>query len=101
MEHTTSRTGRSSSAMTTTTVPTLSSARLTRRRQVNSDQTNADEKAKAKQEAFLQKDYELKITYLSDQFARMWNRFNYFVAIETALLGGKFLISTGALSPAL
>ena len=68
---------------------------------MNSNQTNSDEKAKAKQEAFLQKDYELKITYLSNQFARMWNRFNYFVAIETALVGGKFLISNGALSPAL
>lgn len=68
---------------------------------MNSDQTNSDEKAKAKQEAFLQKDYELKITYLSNQFARMWNRFNYFVAIETALVGAKFLIPNGALSPAL
>ena len=68
---------------------------------MNSDQTNSDEKAKAKQEAFLQKDYELKITYLSNHFTRMWNRFNYFVAIETALLGGKFLIPNGALSPAL
>ena len=38
---------------------------------MNSDQTNSDEKAKAKQEAFLQKDYELKITYLSNQFARI------------------------------
>jgi hypothetical protein len=68
---------------------------------VNSDQTIDDEKAKANQEAFLLKDYELKITYLSNQFARMWNRFNYFVAIETALVGGKFLISNGAFSPAL
>lgn len=68
---------------------------------MNSDQTNADEKAKAKQEAFLQKDYEFKITYLSNQFDRMWNRFNYFVAIETALLGAKFLIPNGAFSPAL
>src|SRR5437588_12621826 len=68
---------------------------------MNSDQTNAVEKAKANQEAFLQKDYELKITYLSSHFTRMWNRFNYFVAIETALVGGKFLIPNGALSPAL
>jgi hypothetical protein len=68
---------------------------------VSSDQTHPDEKAKAKQEAFLQKDYELKITYLTDQFARMWNRFNYFVAIETALVGGKFLIPNGVLSRAL
>jgi hypothetical protein len=68
---------------------------------VSSDQTHPDEKAKAKQEAFLQKDYELKITYLTDQFARMWNRFNYFVAIEAALVGGKFLIPNEVLSRAL
>jgi len=68
---------------------------------VSSDETYPDEKAKAKQEAFLQKDYELKIGYLTDQFARMWNRFNYFVAIEAALVGGKFLISNGVFSRAL
>ncbi len=68
---------------------------------MSSDQTHPDEKAKAKQEAFLQKDYELKIGYLTDQFARMWNRFNYFVAIEAALVGGKFLIPNGELSRAL
>jgi hypothetical protein len=72
-----------------------------RRHQVSSDQAHPDEKAKAKQEAFLQKDYELKIGYLTDQFARMWNRFNYFVAIEAALVGGKFLIPNGVLSRAL
>src|SRR5690242_18517932 len=56
------------------------------------------EKAQAKQEAFLQKDYELKISYLTNQFTRMWNRFNYFVAIETGLVGGKFLIPNGKAS---
>jgi hypothetical protein len=42
---------------------------------------------------FLLKDFELKVRYLSDQFTRMWNRFNYFVAIQSvfiALIGGKF-----------
>ena len=68
---------------------------------MSSDQTHPDEKATAKQEAFLQKDYEIKITYLTDQFARMWNRFNYFVAIEAALVGGKFLLPSGVLSRAL
>jgi hypothetical protein len=66
---------------------------------VSSNQTHPDEKAK--QEAFLQKDYELKITYLTDQFGRMWNRFNYFVAIETALIGGMLLISNREISRAL
>src|SRR4029077_1938739 len=57
------------------------------------------EKEQAKREAFLQKDYELKITFLTNHFARMWTRFNYFVVIETALVGGKFLIPNGRLSP--
>lgn len=35
--------------------------------------------------AFLQKDYELKIRYLSDHYSRMWNRCNFFVGMETAL----------------
>ena len=68
---------------------------------MNSDQTNAAEKAKANPEAFLLKDYDLKIAYLSSHFTRMWNRFNYFVAIETALVGAKFLIPNWAFSPAL
>ena len=62
---------------------------------MSSNQTDAEEKA------FRQKDYELKVTYLSNQFTRMWNRFNYFVAIETALIGGNFLIPNGRLSYAL
>jgi hypothetical protein len=42
---------------------------------------------------FLLKDFELKVRYLSDQFTRMWNRFNFFIAIQSAfiaLIGGKF-----------
>ena len=35
--------------------------------------------------SFLQKDYELRIRYLSDHYSRMWNRCNFFVAMETAL----------------
>jgi hypothetical protein len=49
-------------------------------------------------EDFLVKDYELKIRYLSDHFSRMWNRFNYFVAIESALVGGKFVLGNGKLT---
>src|SRR6266436_1886824 len=49
-------------------------------------------------EDFLVKDYELKIRYLSDHFSRMWNRFNYFVAIESALIGGKFVFGNGKLT---
>jgi hypothetical protein len=49
-------------------------------------------------EDFLVKDYELKIRYLSDHFSRMWNRFNYFVAIESALISGKFVLGDGKLT---
>lgn len=38
---------------------------------------------------FALRDYELKITYLSNHFQRMWTRFNYFVVVEAALLGGR------------
>jgi hypothetical protein len=38
---------------------------------------------------FAQRDYEMKVAYLSNQFQRMWTRFNYFVLIESAVIGGK------------
>ena len=50
---------------------------------------------------FLIKDYELKIRYLTDHFSRMWTRFNYFVGIESALVGGKLIFGGGKLSPEL
>jgi hypothetical protein len=46
---------------------------------------------------FFVKDYELKIKYLSDQFSRMWTRFNFFLTLESGLLGGKFIIGRGGL----
>ena len=39
--------------------------------------------------AFRTKDYELKVAYLNGQFTRMWQRFQFFVTIQTALVGGK------------
>jgi hypothetical protein len=48
--------------------------------------------------AFLVKDYELKVRYLTDHFSRMWTRFNYFVGIESALVGGKVIFGDGKLS---
>jgi hypothetical protein len=47
----------------------------------------------SKEKDFLFRDYELKIGYLSNHFQRMWTRFNFFVTIESALLGSKFLIA--------
>jgi hypothetical protein len=44
---------------------------------------------------FLIKDYELKIRYLTDHMQRMWTRFNYFVGIESAITGGKFIFGDG------
>jgi hypothetical protein len=48
--------------------------------------------------AFLTKDYELKIRYLTDHFSRMWTRFNYFVGVESAIVGGKLIFGGGTLS---
>src|SRR5688572_10550701 len=49
---------------------------------------------------FAQKDYELKVQYLTNQFQRMWTRFNYFVLIEAALIGGKTIFGDKAISVA-
>jgi hypothetical protein len=43
-------------------------------------------------ENFLLKDYEQKISYLTNHLQRMWTRFNFFVTFEAALLGGKVLL---------
>ena len=44
-----------------------------------------------------EKDYDLKVSYLVSHFTRMWTRFNYFVVIESALLGGKTFFGEGHL----
>lgn len=41
-------------------------------------------------EDFLMKDYELKARYLTDHFSRMWVRFNFFLTIESGLVGLSF-----------
>lgn len=46
---------------------------------------------------FVQKDYELKVAYLTNHFQRMWTRFNYFVVIEAALIGGKTIFGDKAI----
>lgn len=45
---------------------------------------------------FLLRDYELKVRYLTDHYQRMWTRFNFFVTIESALIGGKFIFGGGS-----
>src|SRR5579859_7165 len=52
-------------------------------------------------EDFALEDYKQKIGYLTAHFTRMWTRFNYLVAIETALVGSKFLIPANVPSRAL
>lgn len=47
---------------------------------------------------FAQKDYELKVAYLTNHFQRMWTRFNYFVVIEAALIGGKTIFGDKTVS---
>jgi hypothetical protein len=38
---------------------------------------------------YLLKDYDLKVRYLTDHFSRMWNRFNFFLAINSALFASS------------
>jgi quinol monooxygenase YgiN len=49
--------------------------------------------------AFRMKDYELKVGYLTGQFTRMWQRFQFFVALQTALVGGKTVFGDQATIP--
>lgn len=51
--------------------------------------------SEATPDAMLSQDYELKVRYLTDHFSRMWTRFNFFVTIQSALLGGKVAIGNG------
>jgi hypothetical protein len=61
--------------------------------------TSTTDAAKARPEDdLLIKDYELKIRYLTDHFSRMWTRFNYFVGIESALVGGNLIFGGEKLS---
>lgn len=38
-------------------------------------------------ETFVVEDYKLALGYLEGQFARLWQRFNFFLTIQTALFG--------------
>ncbi len=40
---------------------------------------------------FLIKDYSEKVQYLKDHFTRLWNRFNYFLTVQSALFGATLL----------
>lgn len=55
----------------------------------------------AEPDDFLLKDYEHKIGYLTEHLGRMWTRFNFFISIESALIGGNFLISSNGPRPQL
>jgi hypothetical protein len=44
---------------------------------------------------FLLKDYEIKVKWLTDQYQRMWTRFNFFLTLETAIIGGKIFFASG------
>jgi len=44
---------------------------------------------------FLAKDYAMKVDYLTQHFSRMWTRFNFFIALETAISGAYFHLLEG------
>lgn len=52
--------------------------------------TAADGGRSAEVLAFLQKDYEMKVRFLENHFARIWTRFNFFMVASTALALGLF-----------
>ena len=47
--------------------------------------------------SFALKDYEMKVNWTTSHLQRMWTRFNYFVIIEAALIGGKTVFGEGKL----
>src|SRR5262245_51472528 len=49
--------------------------------------------------AFRTTDYNLKANYLTGQFNRMWQRFQFFITIQTALVGGKTYFGEQATIP--
>lgn len=56
-----------------------------------STKTELDAAKAAATLAFLQQDYRDKIQYLKDHFTRLWNRFNYFLTVQSALFGATVL----------
>lgn len=50
-----------------------------------------DEKLAAAKLDFLIQDYWQKVQYLKDHFTRLWNRFNYFLTVQSALFGATIL----------
>ena len=63
------------------------------------DEATSDEKLASARLAFLIEDYWQKVQYLKDHFTRLWNRFNYFLTIQSALFGAVVL-SPGEYRPA-
>lgn len=50
-----------------------------------------DKNLESQQLTFLIEDYWQKVQYLKDHFTRLWNRFNYFLTIQSALFGATVL----------
>jgi hypothetical protein len=49
-------------------------------------------------EEFLVEDYKLRIDYLNAHFGRMWTRFNFFLTLESGLIGFFFVGDSDAMS---
>ena len=56
----------------------------------NKPEVETDDAATSNLE-FLQQDYWQKVQYLKDHFTRVWNRFNYFLTVQSALFGATVL----------
>jgi hypothetical protein len=55
------------------------------------DEVIPDDKFAATKLEFLIQDYWQKVGYLTGHFTRLWNRFNYFLTIQSALFGAAIL----------
>jgi hypothetical protein len=55
------------------------------------DEAIPDDKLAATKLEFLIQDYWQKVGYLTGHFTRLWNRFNYFLTIQSALFGASIL----------
>lgn len=58
---------------------------------MQSETQRLDENIEASKLEFLIQDYWQKVQYLKDHFTRLWNRFNYFLTIQSALFGATVL----------
>jgi len=51
----------------------------------------ADDQLETEKLKFLVEDYRQKVQYLKDHFVRIWTRFNFFLTLQSALIGATII----------